>query len=340
MPLSLSCPCGAKLNVPDTAAGKRVRCPKCGDPIAVPADIDDEPVPPARPRRRADDDKSDRAARSSRRRDDEDDDDRPRKKKRKTKSGGVPGWAWAAGGGVVLVVGAVVAVLAMGGNKGGGGSGGGGGGLFGKSAPPGFTDVRDADAGFRVFLPGQMKRLDPKKGNEGEGYAWGGMDGGTHTRVVSIKPAGANFTFGDNPDQLLNALKRYGGGGIDAPWNDVVAKTSVTPGGKPGLEVRVQYRKGWMDKDRPPEATKGFPELPPNAPPEVRKEWEEHKRLAEENEKKLKEGREKMDAGRTEKDLYLVTTDGKRVIVIHMSHKAEFPADDTLKTVRESFEFL
>jgi hypothetical protein len=30
MPITVSCPgCGAKLNVPDTAAGKKVKCPKC-----------------------------------------------------------------------------------------------------------------------------------------------------------------------------------------------------------------------------------------------------------------------------------------------------------------------
>src|SRR5262249_4154612 len=121
MPISLSCPCGARLNAPDTTAGKKVKCPKCGDPIAVPAAagfevVDEKPVPAARPRRRVEDDEDDDRPARSRRRDD-DEDDRPRKKKRKAKSGGVPVWAWATGGGLLLVAGVVVAVLALGGKK-------------------------------------------------------------------------------------------------------------------------------------------------------------------------------------------------------------------------------
>src|SRR5581483_1241549 len=105
MPVSVTCPCGAKLTAPDAAAGKKVKCPKCGHPVAVPAAAgfevvdEEEPAPATRPRRRVEDDG----------------DDRPRKGKRKAKkSGGVPVWAWAAGGGV-LVAGVLVAVLALGG---------------------------------------------------------------------------------------------------------------------------------------------------------------------------------------------------------------------------------
>ena len=96
MLISLSCPCGAKLNAPDTAAGKKVKCPKCGDPITVPTtagfeEVEDEDAPPVRSKRRIEDDEDDRPARSSRRRnDDEDEDDRPRKKKKRpAKSGGL-----------------------------------------------------------------------------------------------------------------------------------------------------------------------------------------------------------------------------------------------------------
>jgi hypothetical protein len=42
MPIIVVCPgCGTKLNAPDTAAGKRVRCPKpdCGTAVAVPAPV-------------------------------------------------------------------------------------------------------------------------------------------------------------------------------------------------------------------------------------------------------------------------------------------------------------
>ena len=37
MPLRVNCQCGAALNVPDGMEGKRVKCPKCGGAIAVPA---------------------------------------------------------------------------------------------------------------------------------------------------------------------------------------------------------------------------------------------------------------------------------------------------------------
>jgi WD40 repeat protein len=37
MAISLTCPCGAKLKAPDTAAGKEVKCPKCGAVVKAPA---------------------------------------------------------------------------------------------------------------------------------------------------------------------------------------------------------------------------------------------------------------------------------------------------------------
>jgi hypothetical protein len=93
MPILVECPgCGAKLNAPDSGAGKKVRCPKpgCGTlipvPAAVTAEADEAPVPasPApraddedRPRGRQRDDDDDRPSKSRR------DDDRPRKSSRR-----------------------------------------------------------------------------------------------------------------------------------------------------------------------------------------------------------------------------------------------------------------
>src|SRR5206468_4058449 len=38
MPIAISCPsCKARCNAPDTAAGKKVKCPKCQSLISVPA---------------------------------------------------------------------------------------------------------------------------------------------------------------------------------------------------------------------------------------------------------------------------------------------------------------
>ena len=60
MPVSVVCPtCAAKIKTPDKAAGKRVKCPKCGKPLLVPSAIgptpdwmQDEPpaTTPRRPR--------------------------------------------------------------------------------------------------------------------------------------------------------------------------------------------------------------------------------------------------------------------------------------------------
>jgi hypothetical protein len=57
MPIAVACPCGVKLKAPDAAAGRRVKCPKCGNPLSVPAPapaadfemVDDDPPPVAAP---------------------------------------------------------------------------------------------------------------------------------------------------------------------------------------------------------------------------------------------------------------------------------------------------
>jgi DNA-directed RNA polymerase subunit RPC12/RpoP len=52
MPISVLCgACSAKLNAPDAAAGKKVKCPKCGSPLVIPVPsndfevVEDEPAP-------------------------------------------------------------------------------------------------------------------------------------------------------------------------------------------------------------------------------------------------------------------------------------------------------
>ena len=37
MPIKISCRCGQRFQAPDKLAGKKVRCPKCGNPLAIPA---------------------------------------------------------------------------------------------------------------------------------------------------------------------------------------------------------------------------------------------------------------------------------------------------------------
>lgn len=109
MPIPVVCSkCSAKLNAPDNAAGKRVKCPRCQTAMVVPEllaaemepqfeVVDDAPPPakklPAKPKVVAQvelDDDDDRPRKKRRPVDDEDDDDdRPRKKRKKSDEGGV-----------------------------------------------------------------------------------------------------------------------------------------------------------------------------------------------------------------------------------------------------------
>lgn len=107
MPISVQCPsCSAKLNAPDAAAGKRVKCPKCQTVVPIPAadpieaaEVVDEPAPPPvkrkpepadepddRPKKKAskwEDDEADEKPKKKSRRDDEEEDERPKKKSRR-----------------------------------------------------------------------------------------------------------------------------------------------------------------------------------------------------------------------------------------------------------------
>lgn len=51
MPIAVVCPsCSTRMNAPDTAAGRRTKCPKCGSAIVVPGPVPKAPAPgPARP---------------------------------------------------------------------------------------------------------------------------------------------------------------------------------------------------------------------------------------------------------------------------------------------------
>src|SRR5262245_573771 len=90
MPIIISCPgCPTKLSAPDGAAGKHVRCPKCGAITPVPAFIPVEEVPvveaaiaPQKPKPKpfkADEDEEPPRKKKPQ----EDEEERPRKKKRR-----------------------------------------------------------------------------------------------------------------------------------------------------------------------------------------------------------------------------------------------------------------
>jgi hypothetical protein len=112
MPVLVSCSCGKRLRVPDAHAGKRIKCPGCGEPLSVPAadataPEEEErdtrsrvrsdkpepkrPAPATRGKNWDEEDEEDerpRKGRSSRAEDEEDEEEeRPRKKTAKVKKG-------------------------------------------------------------------------------------------------------------------------------------------------------------------------------------------------------------------------------------------------------------
>lgn len=164
MPIAVACSCGVKLKAPDAAAGKRVKCPKCGNPVSVPvpapADdfemVDDDPPPAPAPARKkpklVDDDdpppttkKMPTAAKTQPMPrpkpkpvvvdepvdDDDEEDEKPKKKKGKKKKeepkSKLPLILGIGGGvvGLLVIVGIVVAVVAGGGGGQAQGTGGG-----------------------------------------------------------------------------------------------------------------------------------------------------------------------------------------------------------------------
>lgn len=101
MAISFACPaCDRGLKVKDELAGRKVKCPKCGEGVFVPAeDEDEEEKGTAAP------------AKASRPRDDEDDAERPRKKKKKKKQKDNKTLLILSAVGGVLLVGVVIVVV-------------------------------------------------------------------------------------------------------------------------------------------------------------------------------------------------------------------------------------
>lgn len=221
MPIVVNCPgCPTKLSAPDTAAGKQIRCPKCGAtapvPTFVPAEevpvVDAKPVPKPKPKRAVadDDDDDDRPRKKAKsRRDDDDEDDRPRKKKRRAdddddyphdyarrrpraKSGG--------GGKVALIVGGVLLLLVLVGL-----------GVyfltgkdspFAKKAPvpPGWSQY--SYDGFRAYFPSQPQVMTMNAGFPVGGRGGGGFFGANdvpEAESVAMYTCGNDIFNGPTP---------------------------------------------------------------------------------------------------------------------------------------------
>jgi hypothetical protein len=108
MPIVVQCDaCDAKMNAPDNAAGKKVRCPKCGDPVPVPGGASSRVAagPAPKPKKASYDEDQDEEEEEEEPRakvkkkapppedeedenEDEEDEPRSKKKKKKSKGGG------------------------------------------------------------------------------------------------------------------------------------------------------------------------------------------------------------------------------------------------------------
>jgi predicted Zn finger-like uncharacterized protein len=330
MPAMVQCPsCSARLNLPDSAVGKRVKCPKCGNTITPAAAAEEQPRKQPVPH---DDDNRTRTPR--RRNDDEGDaDERPRKKLRPKKSG-APVVLLAVGGGIGLLgILAVVLFFVLDIKLGGAGKGGpepGAGakspsqpdsGKPGKGEPggvasadpaktsapsDGWTTAEDAIGGYSVAMPGTVRPMDLSRAGGQElqptAYANAVRDPDKDVKVMAISllpPAGVKL--GKSADEQLAMLR---------VWNrkigtleEIAEQAAVTLGGRPGLKVVL--------KPIPLVANDA------NTPEEVRADREKEAR---------------------KRTVCLVTTNGKRIVLVQMEfHDA--PAADIVKRVSESFRF-
>jgi hypothetical protein len=303
--------CSAKMNAPDNIAGKKVKCPKCSNSITVP-----------KPRFEEEEDEDNRPRKKSRQRDYQDDDfdedyeERPRRKKARSKSSGIPTWVYLASGGGVLLI-AVVVIVFISQSSGGkeavddstrGGS----------STPGGYSSVRESKGGFGVFLPGAASKVKMTiNGQDGDAighYQWSGKMPGDNFRRFSQATAGsfplpAGYNPGTRPEQLFELIKtgEFLTYGFEPK---IVVQKAITMGGNPGLELHCMETPHLMGE-------------PGN------------KFFEESNQKEIDRVEKKGGKG-----VFLVTTDGKRAYVIHLSKEGSFPDEEMIKIIRESFVFL
>ena len=334
MPISINCgKCSAKINAPDAAAGKRVKCPKCASPILVPAAddfeiVDDEPRRPVMSAKKpvaaeVDDDEEEvvRPKKKSRPRDEDDDEDdeRPRKKNAVVKKKGIPVWIFAvAGVGIFAVIGIVVLFFVLWAKPGGGIAGGGPGGLLGASTPAGYTAVRETEGGFAVFLPGEAKKVNATVNGQNAAdlghHGWavvGGFESGKQGSAWSY-PLTAGFTPGTDQDSLKTLLAKYDNSAMaNKDGIEIVGQRMLTLGGKPALELKTKEKARIWSKP----GDDGF--------------WKEKDR--EEIERVAKDG---------QYTVKYIVHDGKRVYFITIIQKQEFPTADALKIITDSFTIL
>lgn len=247
MSITVICPgCSAELNAPDSAAGKKVKCPKvgCGALMIIPETHPAEPQAEEEPSPRRDDDDDDDRPRSRRRRDDNEDDsdDRPRRKKRKRAAGLAPGLIAAiAILGLLLVAGAGVGVYLIVNKKNvdaaaKNGDNTGGGGRAKAPIPTGWVPFTSPSKSFKAYFPKHPVGTNASSGgNEVEMAILGGPKERLAAIVVALKlPQGA----GINQDQLAELMRQ----GVMKKQGRMrlVSQRSVTWLGRAGLEMTFE----------------------------------------------------------------------------------------------------
>jgi|GEM_PF-3124262 len=167
MPIVVTCPgCPAKLSAPDDAAGKQIRCPKCGTIAPVPALIPAEEMPiveaavvsqkPRKPIQAEIDDEEEEVERPRKKKkkryldDDDYEHDHPRRKRKSRGGGAGVVIALIVVGGLLLLAVGGGAVYYLSGKKA----------LFAKKAPvpPGWKQYSFPDEGFKVYTPQEPRR--------------------------------------------------------------------------------------------------------------------------------------------------------------------------------------
>lgn len=214
-----------------------------------------------------------------------------------------------------------------------------------RKAPSGWTDVRDAEGGYQVFLPGTVTKGQPQLAGPLPAGVQMTLFAGTGNKVTatarSIKPAAA-IPPKTTPDDMLGWLPHWN---IGTDKNtEIESKTPVTLGGKPGLLVRAREKR----KDYSKLLAKGGGgqglEPKANDPQELKEALDLIKELqqatGEAQQQALKKLQDEENSRPVRHEMYFVTSNGQRVIVIHLKQQGEYPDEGTLTTLTSSFEFL
>jgi hypothetical protein len=274
MPIVVTCPnCPTKLSAPDSAAGKQVRCPKCGAAAPVPALIPAEEVPvvdatplPPKPRPKPvlaeaadderlrkkprDDEDADEVPRQKARHDeDEEEEERPRKKKRYADDDDdydfdhprrKPRPNRGAGGAMlaVIIVGGLALLIGLGVGiyfLAGKGS------AFAKKAPTpkGWEAYSNADAGVKMCVP--KKPSEATTPVNGIGLGGGGRFGGPNLSDAEMLSIIRSGVTGD-PVHVEVFVIRFRNS-VPASVRDKIFNNPDTPAGSENRTVR------WLGRD-------------------------------------------------------------------------------------------